>query len=411
MQRRDFMIGAGAATLATLGAAAPLATAGAVAAQAAPSGESSADPLGARTPPPAFVPTSGTIAPVRARTDRIARITVCTRPFRAQGPRIEREKIAGREVIHNYGHGGSGWSLSWGSGLAAAAEVRSTGVRQAAVVGCGVIGLTTAVVLQRQGIKTRIYTRERAPDVRSFNATGLWTPDSRVGTVEQADGALWEELCRNSFRMFQAIMGLPGNPVEWIESYALSDIPFDQARSEHLAQAAGNAVHFASFADRVRDLTPASEDVPAGSHPFPARYVRRASTMMFNIPAYMNWLEHEFLLNGGAIDFIDLRTPKDFGLIREKTIVNATGYGARALMGDETVVPVRGQIAHLVPQPEVDYALRFEGVSLVPRRDGLLVQAIGDEMDGYNNPSVVPNRKESEAAVLKLAALCERFTR
>lgn len=115
MQRRDFMIGAGAATLATLGAAAPPAAAGTATAQAAPPGGALADPLGARTPPPAFVPTSGTIAPVRARTDRIARITVCTRPFRAQGPRIEREKIAGREVIHNYGHGGSGWSLSWGS--------------------------------------------------------------------------------------------------------------------------------------------------------------------------------------------------------------------------------------------------------------------------------------------------------
>ena len=36
-------------------------------------------------------------------------------PFRAQGPRIEAEQIGDTLVVHNYGHGGSGWSLSWGS--------------------------------------------------------------------------------------------------------------------------------------------------------------------------------------------------------------------------------------------------------------------------------------------------------
>src|SRR5690348_17789700 len=55
------------------------------------------------------------VAPVRARTDRITSITVCTRPFRAQGPRLDVERMGSKTVVHNYGHGGSGWSLSWGS--------------------------------------------------------------------------------------------------------------------------------------------------------------------------------------------------------------------------------------------------------------------------------------------------------
>jgi D-amino-acid oxidase len=37
------------------------------------------------------------------------------RPFRKTGVRIEHEKLRdGRSVIHNYGHGGSGFTLSWG---------------------------------------------------------------------------------------------------------------------------------------------------------------------------------------------------------------------------------------------------------------------------------------------------------
>jgi len=53
------------------------------------------------------------LPPVRASMDRVIKITVCTRPFRAQGPRLDVEQIGHKTVVHNYGHGGSGWSLSW----------------------------------------------------------------------------------------------------------------------------------------------------------------------------------------------------------------------------------------------------------------------------------------------------------
>ena len=45
---------------------------------------------------------------IRARTDRIDRITVCLRPFRAAGPRLEVDHVGHKTVVHNYGHGGSG---------------------------------------------------------------------------------------------------------------------------------------------------------------------------------------------------------------------------------------------------------------------------------------------------------------
>ncbi|OUI79244.1 FAD-dependent oxidoreductase, partial [Acetobacter tropicalis] len=65
-----------------------------------------------RTAPAGSVPH---LTPMRVHADQIADIKVCLRPFRPMGPRLDVEKIGDKTVIHNYGHGGSGWSLSWGS--------------------------------------------------------------------------------------------------------------------------------------------------------------------------------------------------------------------------------------------------------------------------------------------------------
>jgi len=65
---------------------------------------------------------------------------------------------------------------------------------------------------------------------------------------------------------------------------------------------------------------------------------------------------------------------------------NATGYGARALWKDESIVPVRGQIAWLVPQPEVNYGVSYKNVDILARRDGIVVLDMGKgEMEGYND--------------------------
>jgi D-amino-acid oxidase len=46
---------------------------------------------------------------------RVLRERVGLRPFRRSGVRLEKEKLSdGRTAIHNYGHGGSGFTLSWG---------------------------------------------------------------------------------------------------------------------------------------------------------------------------------------------------------------------------------------------------------------------------------------------------------
>jgi hypothetical protein len=346
------------------------------------------------------------LTPVRASTDRITRITVCTRPFRAQGPRLDTEKAGSKFIVHNYGHGGSGWSLSWGSSTIAVRKAMATGERDIAVIGCGALGLTSALLLQRAGARVTIYAKELPPNVRSSLASGLWTPDSRICLEENATPAfkrLWEEMARTSFQTYQNFLGLPGTPVEFIDSYFVSDYP----ESTRRRPAPDSRPPFADLQrELIGDLMPRGVDFAPGSHSLGARYLRRNSLMMFNLAAYTRLLMGDFSANGGKIEIAEFHTPDDFARLREKTLINATGYGARALFGDQTVTPVRGQLARAIPQPDVGYGLFYKDVSFVPRRDGLVFQAVGDsDYYGFDDDTAVADRAEAERAVNTIAGL------
>jgi len=351
--------------------------------------------------PPAIEPLPK-LMPIRAQVDRIFRVTVCLRPFRAAGPRLDVERVGDKTVVHNYGHGGSGWSLSWGSSSIAVEKAMGFGEKDVAVVGCGALGMTSAILLQRAGAKVTIYAKERPPEVRSARATGSWTPDSRIAltnSVAPDFPALWEKMCRTSFHTYESYLGMAGNPVEWLDRYTLSD-------DTSPAPAREGALDFARYQNRVRDLTPRSHDLPPGTHPFPTRYASRSSSLTFNIAGYSRQLVNDFLVEGGKIEHVEFHTPSELSQLPQKVVINATGYGARALWKDESIVPVRGQIAWLIPQPEVNYGVGYKSVNILSRRDGIVVQDAGiGEMEGYNNDNEQPDRAAAEAAVNTVAEL------
>lgn len=348
-------------------------------------------------------------AAMRASVDRIIDIAVGIRPFRARGPRIETERLHGKTVVHHYGHGGSGWSLSWGSALKALDLVRAAGLRpgdRLAVIGCGAIGLATARTAQQAGYRVRLYAKDRPPHVHSSAATGLWTPESRLVTTPHATEAWaadWEAMARASFKVHQRYLGLPSGPVEWHDGFVVSDQPFDQPLPSYAAP--GSEPDYPDLAPRIADLRPHGTALSAAEHPFRQPYVRRFTQLVFNIPAYQRLLLEDFARDGGELAQREFRGPRDIARLPERLVVNCTGDGARRLLADTSLTPVRGQTARLIPQPEVDYALIHRGHNLVvlPRRDGLLVAAMGEH--DFGSDDLTPDRAQSEAAVQRLASL------
>jgi D-amino-acid oxidase len=378
------------------------------------------------TPAPGVSTATGTkdfepippLAPLRARSDRLFDLTVCLRPFRAQGPRLDVEQVGPATVVHNYGHGGSGWSLSWGSSTLAVQKALQTSPAEIAVVGCGALGLTSARLAQQAGVKVTIYAKELLAQTRSSRATGSWTPDSRIalaGAVDPGFPALWEQMARTSFKTYRSYLGLPGAPVEWIDYYDLADAPSPEPAptATPLPDARGE-LDFASYRSRIRDLTPRARPVPAEATPFPVAKVARTETLMFNIADYGHTLLSDFLMAGGVIRRREFHSPAELGLLPQQVVINCPGYGARALWRDESLTPVRGQIGWLIPQPELRYGFYYRDVGVVPRRDGIVVQALdGGDMKGYGDANETPDRAESERAVAAIAPLFaspSRFT-
>src|SRR5205823_3357473 len=107
------------------------------------------------------------LAPVRVAKDREIRTVVGLRPYRPSGFVVRAEKLGEKLVVHNYGHGGGGVTLSWGTAHLARRAALESGARRMAVLGSGAVGLATARLLQLAGVRVTIYAAALPPDTTS----------------------------------------------------------------------------------------------------------------------------------------------------------------------------------------------------------------------------------------------------
>lgn len=295
------------------------------------------------------------LVPVNVSADRVIRTVVGLRPYRPGGFVVREERFGDKRVIHNYGHGGGGITLSWGTSELALELGWNPEVRNYAVLGCGCVGLATARLLQDRGAHVTIYARELPPHTTSNIAGGQWGPASVVdyGKRTPAWDAQFSKAAFLSHRTYQNLVG-DEYGVKWLPNYRLSEKPTDYT---------------------PLSLSEAVEVVNQGpaESPFPGYYARRYQTMMIEPAHYLRRLEDEFYLAGGRIEVRFLESLEALQDIPEEIIVNCTGLGSRELFGDKELIPVRGQLSVLLPQPEIDYAYIADGFYMFPRRDGVIL--------------------------------------
>lgn len=292
--------------------------------------------------------------------ERVIRTIVGFRPFRPSGFRVDAEPLGDNKLlVHNYGHGGCGVTLSWGTAHLAADKVSESGrTGMAAVLGCGVVGLATARLLQNRGFDVAIYARELPPDTNSNIAGASWYPHLVADDTRRtaAFTAQFESAARLSHRYFQDLVG-DDYGVRWRRQYFLSDAP------------AQDPWEYTLLSDLFRD----SRRLRPSEHPFAAPHVLLDTTMFVEPAVYLSALLRDFHLAGGRLRVQTFNSPADVVALPEPIVVNCTGLGSRELFDDREITPVKGQLTVLLPQPEVDYAVATDDLYMFPRTDGIIL--------------------------------------
>ena len=311
---------------------------------------------------------------VNAAWDRIIRTTIGLRPHRPSGFVLRADKLDNKLLIHNFGHGGSGMSLSWGTASMSVDLALPHNERKAAVLGSGVVGLTSARELQRHGFDVTIYAASVPPDTTSNMSLAGWTPTS--GLVDnQLRTAAWDMQVRHAaniaYRRLQLLAGSPHYGVSWIKQYQ----PTDSDPSRPNPNQNPNPI-------LGPELQGPRVVLGRGEHPFQTEFCIERDEMRIEPSIYLDALMTDFLNWGGKVVIRKFATPDEIATLGENVIVNCTGLGAKEIFKDPELMPLKGQLVVLIPQAEINYSTSGVGkqlppesgfVHMMPRRDGIIL--------------------------------------
>lgn len=301
------------------------------------------------------------LRPATVSPDRVIRTIVGLRPFRPSGFVVRAEKADDKTIVHNYGHGGAGITLSWGTAHLAALEVRKTGHREIAVVGSGAVGLATARLLVERGFKVSVYTKDLPPNTTSNIAGGQWFPFT-VYDVDRLTPEFEEQFSdatEFAYKRYQTMVG-DYYGVRWLSNFQMADTPLP---TNGLMSRTGPLFR----------MLPEFSELSRSKHPFPFRYARRFDTMFIQPPVYLDAMLRELRISGVPIEVRGFRDAKEMLSLPEPVIVNCTGLGAKDLFADDELVPIKGQLTVLLPEEEVTYATMAPELYMFPRRDGIIL--------------------------------------
>jgi glycine/D-amino acid oxidase-like deaminating enzyme len=313
---------------------------------------SDATPAPPTTPAPPATPRRATLPSPNlalARGER-PQFIAGLRPHRAGSYRLETETASGKLVIHNYGHGGGGITMSWGcaAGVLALLQAQRATLKdtKVAVLGAGVMGLTAAVLLAEAGYDVAVYAQHITPNTTSDKAGGQWAPT----LVENDNATKFKALLKSAYSIHLTRGATYG--VSERDNYTL------QASPELVyAQMAG-----AAAPEQLARL-PFSH-VRHGGYRYP--------TLLVEPPVLMKRLMADLKARGVTPIVRTFASASEIATLPGSAVVNCLGLGAREVWADKKLNGIKGVLAFLPPQPSLTYL--YSGIGyLFPRKDHLVV--------------------------------------
>ena len=252
----------------------------------------------------------------------------------------------------------------------------------ALVIGAGVIGLSSAIRLQEAGYSVTIWAAAQPHATTSNVAAALWYP---YKAYPEDQVLIWG---RRAYEAFTALVDQPGSGVYMRSGIELWRMPVPDPWWRDAVP------HFER---------PQQHDLPPG---YRDGYI--FSAPVIEMPIYLDFLLGRFRSNGGQIE---QRMVRSLDQVTEacSVVINCTGLGARDLIGDHLLTPIRGQIVR-VRNPGLEKFILDEehpdGVTyIVPRTTDCILGGTAVEHEW----STVPDPEVAKAILKRCAALEPRL--
>lgn len=224
------------------------------------------------------------------------------------------------------------------------------------VVGCGVAGLTSGIRLLENQFPVKIIARDFPPHTTSNVAAAIWYP-YRAHPIDRV--LKWGRL---TIEKFYELVRVPGSGVHTVE----------------LIELFGQPMLDPWWKDAVRVFRHTTiDELPPG---YQDGYF--IEVPLIETPIYMEYLMARFQELGGQVERKTIS--KLSNLYREsRLIVNCTGVGARAIIGDIEVYPIRGQIVRVkatnIQRCLIDEAGKLALTYIIPRSHDCILGGTAEE--------------------------------
>ena len=241
-----------------------------------------------------------------------------------------------------------------------------------AIIGAGVSGLTTGVLLAEQGYETQLFAAEPPAETTSAVAAAMWFPYDAEPVERVIPWAL------ESYEIFRSLSGDPATGVSMMELRQFS---------------------------RTGEL-----NIPRWAESLNARTTRSGEFVM-TVPLsdssiYLGYLQMRLAAAGGKFKTgVRFEKPHQVDPAYD-VIVNCAGIGARTLVADPDLEPHRGQVV-VVEKLELPGAVVCDDPPLmyaIPRRNDCVFGGTNEISDDLRaDPSVTAAIVSECSAVLKIA--------
>lgn len=249
---------------------------------------------------------------------------------------------------------------------------------RAVVVGAGISGLTCAMRLRQAGHDVEVVSAQPPEQTTSAVAAALWYP---YRAFPEAEVVRW------GAATYAALSALVGDPA--------TGVRMRRGRELFLSPAPD---------PWWRDAVPSLERVPVDDLPGGYADGLRLEAPVVDTSVHLPWLLRELEVRGvqlrrAALTSLEAAAPD------ADVVVNCAGLGSAQLVGDDTLVPVRGQVV-LVEQVGVTEwtLLQAKGAALtyvVPRERTVVLGGTAD----VGATDEEPDAAEAERIVARCAAL------